>query len=255
MSPGVGFIELSGIVVIGGMLTSTLRTLLVLPASELQQPPRPFLMTDPISPFEVTPPSSRRLYASIAAAVAAAAVLLVLFVLPAEYGIDPTGLGKRMGLTAMNEPSRTLQIQDVIGGNEEYREVKIPDPGDPTPLPNPAVVQLKSADAQTKTVTVTLGLDEQTEIKALLDTAQVILYSWRADGEVYTDFHGHEPDAGSEFVRYEEQQTGREGRGSLVAPFTGEHGWFWLNISEKPVTITLTITGYQREIIDYGIFQ
>lgn len=211
-------------------------------------------MTDPVSPFEATPPSARRLLLSIGASIVVALLLLVLAVLPAEYGIDPTGLGARMGLTAINDPGRTLVIQDVIGGNENYREVKIPDPGDPTPLPNPAVVQLKTADAQTRTVTVRLGLDEQTEIKAALDAAQVILYTWRADGEVYTDFHGHEPGAGKEFVRYEEQQSGQEGRGSLVAPFSGEHGWYWLNISDKPVTITLTVTGYYRDIIDYGIF-
>lgn len=212
-------------------------------------------MTEPISPFEVTPPSSRRLYASIAAAVGVAAVLLVLVVLPAEYGFDLTGVGTRMGLTAIHAPSRTLQFKDVTGGNEKYREVKIPEAGDPTPLPNPAVVQLKSANAQTKTVTVRLGLYQQTEIKAALDAAQVILYTWHADGEVYTDFHGHEPGAGREFVRYEEQQSGHEGRGSLVAPFSGEHGWFWLNISDKPVTITLTVTGYYRDIINYGLIQ
>lgn len=212
-------------------------------------------MSSPISPFEVTPPSNRRLYASIAAAVAAAAAILVLLVFPAEYGIDPTGLGARIGLTALNQPTRTLQIKDVIGGNEKYREVKVPDPGTPTPLPNPAVVQLKSADAQTKTVTIRLDLYQQTEIKAALDAAQVIVYKWQADGEVYTDFHGHEPGGGREFVRYEEQQSGHEGRGSLVAPFSGEHGWLWLNISDKPVTITLTVTGYYRDIIDYGIIQ
>lgn len=212
-------------------------------------------MTDPISPFEVTPPSSRRLYKSIAFAVIGAVVLLVLVVLPAEYGIDPTGVGRAMGLTAIHEPGRTLQIKDVIGGNENYREVKIPEPGAPTPLPNPAVIQLKTMDAPTKTVTVKLEVDQQTEIKAALDAAQVIIYSWKSDGEVYTDFHGHEPGAGQEFVRYEEQQTGHEGRGSLVAPFKGEHGWFWLNLSDKPVTITLTVTGYYNDIIDYGILK
>ena len=212
-------------------------------------------MNDPISPFESTPPSAKRLYASIAAAIAGAIVLLVLFVLPAEYGVDPTGLGARMGLTAIHEPGRTLKVVDVIGGNEKYREVKVPDPGDPVPLPNPAVVQIKNADFSTKTVTITLGVDQQTEIKAALDAAQVILYTWHSDGEVYTDFHGHEPGAGKEFVRYEEQQTGHEGRGSLVAPFNGEHGWFWLNLSEKPVTIALTITGYYRDIIDYGLIK
>lgn len=212
-------------------------------------------MSDPISPFEATPPTAKRLALSIGGAILGAALLLILIVLPAEYGVDPTGLGGRMGLTAINQPARTLQIQDVIGGNANYREVKIPDPGQPTPLPNPAVVQLKTTDASTKTVTVELGVDQETEIKAVMDAAQVILYSWKSDGDVYTDFHGHEPNAGQEFVRYEEQQSGHEGKGSLVAPFTGEHGWFWLNISDKPVTITLTMTGYYSDIRDYGIIR
>ena len=209
-------------------------------------------MTDPISPFEAAPPSSKRLCMSIAAAIAGAIVLLVLIVLPAEYGIDPTNLGARMGLTAINAPGRMLKIKDVIGGNQNYREVKVPNPGNPTPLPNPDVVQLKTAAPSTKTVTVRLDLDQQTEIKVALDAAQVMLYTWHADGEVYTDFHGHEPDADREFVRYEEQQAGHEGSGSLVAPFKGEHGWYWLNISDRPVTISLTLTGYYRDVIDYG---
>lgn len=212
-------------------------------------------MNDPVSPFEAAPPTARRLYQSIGAALLGAAVLLILFVLPAEYGLDPTGIGSRLGLAAMHEPARTLMIPDVIGGNASYREVKVPDPGQPTPLPNPAVVQLKTADASTRTLTVRLGLDQETEIKAVMDAAQVILYSWEADGEVYTDFHGHEPNAGQEFVRYEEQQSGRWGKGSLVAPFNGEHGWFWLNLSTKPVTITLTVTGYYRDIHDYGLIK
>jgi hypothetical protein len=212
-------------------------------------------MSDPISPFEVAPPSAKRLYRSIVLSIVAAAVLLVLVILPAEYGIDPTGLGSRMGLTAIHGPARTLQIQDVTGGNEKYREVAIPDPGQPVPLPNPAVVQLKTADASTRTMTIHLGTDQETEIKAVLDPAQVILFSWTADGEVYTDFHGHEPGVGDAFVRYEEQQSGQEGRGSLVAPFKGEHGWFWVNLAGKPVTITLTVTGYFNDIVDYGILR
>ena len=154
-------------------------------------------------------------------------MVLIAFVLPAEYGIDPTGIGRALGLTAINGPTRTLQIKDVIGGNERYREVVIPDARKPVPLPNPAVAQLKPAAARAETVTVKLEPGEETEVKAALDAAQVILFSWKAEGgEVYTDFHGHEPNAGDAFVRYEEQQTGKEGNGSLVAPFSGEHGWY-----------------------------
>lgn len=213
-------------------------------------------MSQPQSPYEVSPPPTKRLLRSIALAIVGAIAILVLIVLPAEYGVDPTGVGRALGLTALNEPTRKLEIKDVVGGNERYREVAIPDTGDPTPLPNPAVVQIKSAEAPTRTVTVTLQPDQETEIKAVLDAAQVILYSWRAEGgEVYTDFHGHEPGAGREFVRYEEQQSGTHGEGSLVAPFAGEHGWFWLSLSDKPVTITLKISGYFSDIKDYGILR
>jgi len=212
-------------------------------------------MNSPISPFEASPPSARRLWRSVALAVAGAGLILLLVVLPAEYGIDPTGLGARMGLTAMNAPVRTLEIKDVVGGNEQYRQIVVPDAGKPTPLPNPAVSQIKPQAPQTRTIKVTLALDQKTEIKALLDAAQVMLYSWQADGDVYTDFHGHEPDAGEAFVRYEEQQSGRSGNGSLVAPFSGEHGWFWLNVSDVPVTITLTVSGYFNDMKDYGILK
>src|SRR5262245_33777300 len=210
-------------------------------------------MSEPVSPFEVDPPSRARLLKSVAAALVGAALILVLIVLPAEYGMDPTGAGRALGLTALHAPKRTLQVKDVVGGNEKYREVTLPSLRDPIPLPNPAVIQVKPATARAEHVSVTLQPGQQTEIKAVMDAAQVILYSWQASGgEVYTDFHGHEPDAGEAFVRYEEQQSGHEGHGSLVAPFSGEHGWFWLNISEQPVTIDLNFSGYHREVKNYG---
>jgi hypothetical protein len=49
--------------------------------------------------------------------------------------------------------------------------------------------------------------------------------------------------------------SGHEGHGSLVASFSGEHGWYWVNISEKPVTITLTVAGFYRDIVNYGILR
>jgi hypothetical protein len=214
-------------------------------------------MSQAASPFEIDPPSRKRLLTSVLAAIAGAAVILVAFVLPAEYGIDPTGIGKAMGLTAINGPTRTLQVKDVIGGNEKYRAVALPaDPREPVPLPNPAVSQIKPAAPRSESLSVTLEPGQQTEIKAILDAAQVIVYSWQAEGgEVYTDFHGHEPEAGEAFVRYEEQQSGHEGHGSLVAPFSGEHGWYWLNISETPVTIKLQFTGYHKDVKNYGLIQ
>jgi hypothetical protein len=208
--------------------------------------------TDP-----VTAPKPKNLLFSVIGAAVVAAVVLVVAVLPAEYGLDPTGLGGVFGLTAMNQPAtRSFEVVDVVGGNETYREVEIPAFGEPVPLPNPAVHQDEPNKPRTDTIQITLGVDEETEIKTMLRTGKVLIYSWEVDrGEIYVDFHGHDPAAGDEYwVRYKEQQEGAGNQGSLVAPFEGEHGWYWLNYNEFPVVITLTLTGYYDEIIDYGIF-
>jgi hypothetical protein len=203
-------------------------------------------------------PSGQRIGLSVVIALAVAAIVLVLAVLPAEYGIDPTGLGRVMGFTELNAPaSRTIEVRDVIGGNERVREVEIPAFNEPVPLPNPAVHQAEDRPIETRTITLTLEPDQETEIKTVLRESKVIVYTWKTDGGlVYSDLHGHDPAAGQEFfVRYREDQEGAtEATGSLVAPFDGEHGWYWLNIHDGPVTITLTVTGFFDDIVDYGIF-
>ncbi len=182
--------------------------------------------------------------------------MLVLFVLPAEYGIDVTGVGRALGLTDLATSTRTIDIVDVTGGNETITQVAIPDTGDPVPLPNPAIYQNETAPPQTRTLQVVIPPEGETEVKVKMQTGKVIVFFWQTDrGDVYVDYHGHDPAISPDFwVRYNEQQEGAGNNGSLTAPFAGEHGWFWLNYNEYPVTITLTVTGYFDDIVDYGIF-
>lgn len=130
-------------------------------------------------------------------------------------------------------------------------------PQEPLPLPDPAVSQLEATAPKSETMTIRLGVDEKTEVMAVLQKAKVIVYDWKVEGgKVHVDFHGHDPSQGKHYwVRYEEagQQDGVTARhGSLVAPFAGEHGWYWKNISPKPVTIHLTVTGYFDRMVDHS---
>ncbi|HEY6815375.1 MAG TPA: hypothetical protein VI168_07550, partial [Croceibacterium sp.] len=58
------------------------------------------------NPTASTPPapSRKKLLIGSVAALAAAGIAVVGFVLPAEYGIDPLGIGKALGLTKLSEP-------------------------------------------------------------------------------------------------------------------------------------------------------
>jgi hypothetical protein len=208
----------------------------------------------PTTGFE--PPSGKRLALAALIAVAVAAVILATAVLPAEYGVDPTGVGRMLGFTRLGEPVRTIEIVDVVGGNEQVRELEIPDFGEPVPLPNPAVHQDEEAPPHTDRFVVTIPAERETEVKMVLRAGKAIQYTWSIEeGSVYSDFHGHNPEFGDDFwVRYREHQEGAGGSGSLVAPFDGEHGWYWLNFNDFPVTVTLEITGYYDDTIDYGIF-
>lgn len=201
-----------------------------------------------------SPPLSRRLLlAGLAGAAAVGTLLTVAFVLPAEYGRDPLGTGAALGL--LPEPTRKLVLADVSGGNERIREVALPAPGQPIPLPNPAVHQDEAALPGVQEIRITVPPEKGTEYKLVMQSGKAVVYSWQSDrGTVYADFHGHDPSLGEDqFVRYKEQQEGRGNQGSLVAPFAGEHGWYWLNYNAHPVTITLKVQGYWTELRDHGI--
>ncbi len=145
---------------------------------------------------------------------------------------------------------KTLTLIDTVGGNERYLEQALPEDGDPLPLPNPSVFQKQESPASKETIVLTLQPEEQTEVKLLMQPGQTMMYSWKAEnGSIYVDFHGHEVDEDVLFVRYEELDEGIQSHGTLSAPFAGEHGWYWVNLEEQPVTITLDITGYFDNVI------
>ena len=196
-------------------------------------------------------PSRGALIKSVAAALVAALAAFVLFVLPAEFGRDPTGVGRLLGLNQLaaveddhdDEPSRT-----VVGTYPGLPDADTFDYFEPDVFGEPFSKGHEKA-FRDETFTIRLDVSEQVEYKAIMDRGDAVVYTWSVDAStVYTDFHA-DPGADAEgypegyFIRYRESETA-EDSGSLVAPFAGYHGWYWLNIEERPVTITLRVAGY-----------
>lgn len=197
----------------------------------------------------------------LAAAAGLALLLLFVVVLPAEYGYDPTRIGSALGLTDMNDKRQAggegLVVEDILTANDSLEQQTGTDPNVPIPLPNPAISQVEAAPPKTETMRIELDFDERTEVKVEMAKSKVVLYSWKVTGgDVYVDFHGHDPAKDNSFwVRYEEagQEEGQgvsSRSGSLVAPFDGQHGWYFLNLAQGPITIDLTVTGYFDRLVD-----
>jgi hypothetical protein len=174
----------------------------------------------PVAPGSV--PSTRTLAKATAVALVAAAIILVTIVLPAEYGMDPLGIGAASGLIGLSQTQ-------------------------PPPIVASASGPVRPQPADYKVDTRQFGLlpyGGYVEYKYPLEAGATILYTWKATGEVNFDFHtepaGKPPEASDSF----ERGTASEGRGSYTAPYAGIHGWFWENAGETPVTVTVTTAGF-----------
>ncbi|SFD33933.1 hypothetical protein [Collimonas sp. OK412] len=169
-------------------------------------------------------------------AIIAAAATLVAFVLPAEYGIDITGIGK------------LLQIKKL--GADSAEAPLSPAPPATASAGAPGVTLVKSQMPFNESeMSLTLQPNQGGEIKALMRQGEHFVYTWSAEGgKVTVDMHGERPNAGKEFTRYwkDKQQAGDQG--SFVAPFDGIHGWFWRNHSDKPVTIKVKVSGFFEKL-------
>jgi hypothetical protein len=182
----------------------------------------------PVSPLHATVPQLLR---ATAIALVGSGALLVTTVLPAEYGLDPTGIGKVLGLTALHAPEETSEVATV--------EV---------PTPQTAVIS-NDAPFHTESMSLILQPGEGAEIKAQMREGESFVFSWSTDGEpVNFDMHGEQPNAGDEFSSYWRDRGLTRAHGSFIAPFDGDHGWYWSNKGSKPVTVTVRVSGFFEKL-------
>ena len=188
-------------------------------------------------PYQADPRAIGR--AAIVAALGAGAVL-ALFVLPAEYGIDPTGIGGALGLTVMRE-----------GGDDETPAPAASPAAEPVASTGQTQASIAKATAwRTDKRTLTLGPHEGIELKAEMAQGDSLVFRWTATGPVKMDMHGERSLDAEEFSTYWKQKGLSRAQGSFTAPFAGIHGWYWRNQGETPVTLTLETTGFYTRLFE-----
>ncbi len=152
--------------------------------------------------------SPRQLLFATLAAFLLALVALTGVILPAAYGLDPVGTGSLFPGGADDDPV-------------SYRE---------------------------DTIGVTVPAGGSIEYKLFVEEGDSFDFNWTAPRVLFFDFHG-EPD-GDTSGDFTSHETGRAGHdaGSLTAPFSGTHGWYWENSGDEPVVVELNTEGRYRVV-------
>jgi hypothetical protein len=178
---------------------------------------------------QFTRPSERSVIIGSAVALLLGTAILVLFVMPAEFGIDPTGVGKATGLTEIAQPTK---MNPYLKKGMQRKGVLT--------LSNGAyVVQPGGKDHWEFDLLPYEGI----ELKYELAQGKAITFKWQATGPLDYDMHAHPFVGGTDLTESYSIAAAPSMQGRYVAPFTGIHGWYWQNQSLEPVKLTLDASG------------
>ncbi|HEY9212302.1 MAG TPA: transmembrane anchor protein [Ancylobacter sp.] len=176
-------------------------------------------------------------------------------VLPSEYGIDPTGIGGKLGLAEMGQIKVQLAEEaalDAAKGQMKAAPATVPGQGSSLVGRIFANLVIGTASAQaapairTDEMKVTLKPGEATEIKLAMKEGAKVDYEWMVSGGVVNfDLHG---DGDGQSTSYEKGRASPGGKGILTAAFPGNHGWFWRNRGSADVVLTLRTSGDYTDI-------
>jgi len=174
--------------------------------------------------------ATQRILVAAGAALLVAGLILVMFVLPAEYGVDPLGTGARVGLLDLGVVGQQVEALSSTAANGAGQAT---------------IVAPQDRPFKQETVLFKVGPRQGMEYKYRLDKGEALLYSWKTTGPVNCEFHAEPDGAPRGYAQsYEKVERKTEASGTLTAPFPGIHGWYWENTTDQEITVTLTTAGY-----------
>ncbi len=143
-----------------------------------------------------------------------ASVALLIIILPAEYNIDPTGVGRKLGLTVFSEPASVpVSADNASTGEREY-------------------------------ILITVPANKGIEYKFIMNQYAKLEYEWLTDGTaLYHDLHGEPEGDTTGYYESFTIATASEMKGSFTTPFHGSHGWYFKNETDAPVQVQLIVKG------------
>jgi hypothetical protein len=115
----------------------------------------------------------------------------------------------------------------------------------------PGVFREQGRDYRSDVIDIPLEAFGELEYKLGMNAGDSIVYKWDAletasPQLLYAEFHGHTErvgDAPGDLMFYRKASGGSE-RGALTAPFTGIHGWYLKNDTDRAMVVRLNVAGF-----------
>ena len=197
-------------------------------------------------------PSAAKLIKSTFVAIALAALILVTAVLPAEYGIDPTGVGNVLGLTKMGEIKVSLAQEaaaEMVTATAKVMKTETQEVAKPVAKASENTVETHvQKSVKSDSITLSLAPDQGREVKVVMIKGGKVSYQWKtSNGRANFDVHGDSKKHRIDYFNYSKGSSVSDS-GVLEAKFDGNHGWFWRNRTGKTMTITLEVEGEFTEM-------
>ncbi len=197
-------------------------------------------------------PSAAKLIKSTFVAIALAALILVTAVLPAEYGIDPTGVGNVLGLTKMGEIKVSLAQEaaaEMVTATAKVMKTETQEVAKPVAKASENTVETQvQKSVKSDSITLSLAPDQGREVKVVMIKGGKVSYQWKtSNGRANFDVHGDSKKHRIDYFNYSKGSSVSDS-GVLEAKFDGNHGWFWRNRTGKTMTITLEVEGEFTEM-------
>jgi hypothetical protein len=181
------------------------------------------------------------------------AVLLITAVLPAEFGIDPTGVGKVLGFNRLYIPEdgANQSLGEGTVALTSYPLIKMEKAGSGSDVQRPIEADNpppeKQFDFREDSVEVIVPAGKGVEYKINMRKYGKMKYEWTTDnGVLYFDFHGEVKQLKSAKAVYFESYTIANSNnmvGTFLSPYEGKHGWFFRNAGSKDIKVTLRLKG------------
>jgi hypothetical protein len=194
--------------------------------------------------------SKKKIIRALIISIIIGAVVLVCAILPAEYGIDPTGIGKLTGFSRLYvAENASEETGGVVRGT--YPLIKMEKAGSDPEVKKPAEADnpppAKQYDVREDSVQVIVPAGKGIEFKTYMLKYGQMKYEWTTDKDVlYFDFHGEVAQETKPKDEYFESYTiaySNNMVGTFLAPYEGKHGWYFKNKGKSDVTVTLRLKG------------